>query len=453
MDERKELSPFITRNLVLLTSFSNKNEDEEDNNDQIVGFLDLISRFTYSDIDLKLINFSSHEEQNKINAEEKVLTKEKEEEEDAILISRWIFGYSIISIETNVKNGHSTIVIRKPSGITILKIKPDPIMLPEYINSFHYSSSHVNATTEDLNLSTLKEYFFTPDFFVSEFYNNDLITRSGNNINEHDDIKPTLLCGNDQIVRGINNLDRIPIIEFHKAGIIYIGPNQSKELDILSNTVGSKNYLKFLNKLGYKIDLLNNTENYTGGLDIGSNATDGKFTYFWNDKINQMVFHIITLMPNNFANDEFLYNKKRHVGNNYVNIYYDESGLPFNFNVIKSQFNFINIVISPIVVSSSPYLENNIEETDTKRYYKVKVYRKKLIPAIFSACHFKIISEDKLSIFIRNLVLVCNQFSNVWNISEGKYVSNWSRRVKHIKKLRNLNEKEREKEKGKDNSV
>lgn len=100
---------------------------------------------------------------------------------------------------------------------------------------------------------------------------------------------------------------------------------------------------------------------YVGGLDK-ENGIDGDFAYFWSDELTQLIFHATTLMPTTY-NDKYLLLKKRHIGNNYVNVFFDESGLPFNFNVIRSQFNFINIVISPHTISSNPAANPEISFT------------------------------------------------------------------------------------------
>ncbi|KAK7684605.1 hypothetical protein QCA50_012186 [Cerrena zonata] len=139
-------------------------------------------------------------------------------------------------------------------------------------------------------------------------------------------------------------------------------------------------------------------------------------------------------MPNN-PNDKYFDLKKRHIGNNYVNIYFDESGLPFNFNLIKSQFNFLNVVISPHTITSEFSLSE--EPNNKEKFFKVKTYRREGVPGVFSTCHFKLILESQLAIFIRNLVLILDDFANVWHSSgQSSYVSNWSHRVKQIRLLK-----------------
>jgi len=69
---------------------------------------------------------------------------------------------------------------------------------------------------------------------------------------------------------------------------------------------------------------------YTGGLDI-ENGVDGEFAYYWQDHITQMIFHVATLMP---SNEWFM--KKRHIGNDYVTIVYNDSGDDYRFGITCS---------------------------------------------------------------------------------------------------------------------
>ena len=93
-------------------------------------------------------------------------------------------------------------------------------------------------------------------------------------------------------------------------------------------------------------------ELYTGGLDRSSEHRDGEWVYFddllsrvslvmllltwlsvfWEGDFLQVVFHVTTLMPK--PQDQSLQNKKRHIGNDYVNIIYSDSPLPYEQNTI-----------------------------------------------------------------------------------------------------------------------
>ncbi|CUM62716.1 uncharacterized protein PRCAT00000272001 [Priceomyces carsonii] len=376
MSDRKYLSSFVVKNLILV---SRSETDELD--DQTIAFLDLITRFTYSDMPLIITNPSI----------ETLISEDTH-------VSQFIIGSSILSIETDIFDGNFCIKIRRPTGVTALKGTVDSIK--------GTGSPLINS--------------------------NYILLQLFNNIDPKNSIKPIPLIEDSISIRALSILDRIPTVEFHKIGIMYIRKNQASEHEILGNRVGSRAYQSFLDRVGRLIRLKGCRNYYVGGLDI-ENDVDGEYATFWNSKTMHVVFQVTTMMGLSEADKNFDL-KKRHIGNNYVNIYFDESGLPFNFNVIKSQFNFLNIVISPSALSASALAS---EEYRRRRFFKVKVYRRSGVPAVFASCHFKLISEEKLPFFIRNLAISADQFANAWHPSVAtSHLSNWSHRAKQIKVLK-----------------
>lgn len=60
---------------------------------------------------------------------------------------------------------------------------------------------------------------------------------------------------------------------------------------------------------------------------------------------HQVIFHVATLMPTK-PNDAACTNKKRHIGNNYVTIVYNDSGEDYKMNTIRvTTPSFILIVV------------------------------------------------------------------------------------------------------------
>jgi hypothetical protein len=145
--------------------------------------------------------------------------------------------------------------------------------------------------------------------------------------------------------RAINILDKCPTEELHKIGVIYVGPNQKNEKEILANQKGSSRYENFLETLGEPC-CLKNAKFYTGGLDTESDI-DGEKSLRWKDELTQVIFHISTMMPTR-DNDELQISKKKHIGNDFVIIVYNESGHEYEFNTISGQFNYINIIVTPL---------------------------------------------------------------------------------------------------------
>ncbi|PKU35433.1 tuberin isoform x2 [Limosa lapponica baueri] len=121
----------------------------------------------------------------------------------------------------------------------------------------------------------------------------------------------------------------------------------NNEIAILSNEHGSYRYTEFLTGLGKLIELKDCQPDkiYLGGLDVC--GEDGQFTYCWHDDIMQAIFHIATLMPTKDL-DKYRCDKKRHLGNDFVSIVYNDSGEDFKLGTIKGQFNFVHVIITPL---------------------------------------------------------------------------------------------------------
>lgn len=412
LSERKLLSGFLIKNL--LGSSSSQNPEDHD---ETMAYIDLVSRFTYSDLELEIWQPSKRISDN--NSGGTFGGNIQLSGNSQVSTNSWIIGATIISISTNCITGESDVITRRPTGATNIKIIVND---PELA---------FNKAAEMQGSSMAKP-------LVSA---NHLLLHLYNNLDTHNQSKPIPLIEDPITMRAIAAFDRIPTIEFHKIGLVYIGPNQTQESEILANIAGSRAYQDFLANIGTLVRLENCKEVYVGGLDTES-GSDGEFAIFWKSKIGQLIFHTTTMMPNN-ENDKRLEMKKRHIGNDYVNIYYDELGLPFNFNVIRSQFNFVNIVISPHSINSAAFpvtrananAGGNTRISSNANSFKVKIYRRAGVPGVFACCHFKIISQEQLPVFIKNLATICDQFASVWH-THGEYTTNWAHRYNQIKVLR-----------------
>ena len=234
--------------------------------------------------------------------------------------------------------------------------------------------------------------------------------------------------------RALSGFDRNFTVDSHKVGVIYIGHQQSKEFDILSNVTGSADYSTFMEGLG-SLTKLKDAKFNTQGLDHEFNS-DGEFTYCWRDRLTEIVFHITTMMPTNLEDDPQCTNKKRHIGNDFVNIIFNDSGLPFKFDTFPSAFNYVYIVITPEARAS--FVESRLRPQDPSRLiFKVHVMSRPDFPEISPASEAKLISAANLPAFVRLLALNASVFSLVWaNREGGEHVSSWRNRLREIKRLR-----------------
>lgn len=254
-----------------------------------------------------------------------------------------------------------------------------------------------------------------PSFVFLQLYHSPFF---GNEAN-----KPLLLPKSQLIDRAVKVLDQMPPYDTHKIGVVFVGAGQANnEVSILSNEYGSKRYAQFLTGLGKLIHLkdCDPDQIFLGGLD--QYGDDGEFTYCWHDDIMQAIFHIATLMPNR-ESDRGCCNKKRHIGNDFVVVVYNDSGEDYKLGTIKGQFNFVEVLIKPLDY------ESNL----------VTLQCRKDLEGLVDTSVAKIVSDRNLPLLVRQMALHANMASLVHqcraNPSDA-YASKWLARLRHIKRIR-----------------
>jgi len=230
----------------------------------------------------------------------------------------------------------------------------------------------------------------------------------------------------------VRTFDRMPVIDTHKVGIMYVAPGQTQETEILANTHGSPAYTRFLEGLGRLINLRGQKDVYAGGLDPDE---DGEYAYAWWDDIGQVLYHTATLMPS--EGDDCI-NKKRHIGNDFVRIIWNDSGAPYKFETLTTQFQFVNIVIEPHSRGAIAAFSNNVHENE---YFKVTLQRAPGMTEFTPIGDFKIISAENLPLLVRQLSLLTDWFVSVFQHTEQDTVqvemtTNWRSRLQAIKRFR-----------------
>ncbi|CAO3611300.1 unnamed protein product [Cunninghamella echinulata] len=249
------------------------------------------------------------------------------------------------------------------------------------------------------------------------------------------------LADDESTTRAINTLDRIPVVDFHKIGVIYVAKGQTQEVDILANTYGSPAYVKFLNGLG-TIERLRGRTGNTGGLDR-ENDVDGKYAYFWKDDVTEMVFHVATMMPTQLDRDPRCSGKKRHIGNDYVTIVYfdnDDMTVEYAFDTLPGQFNFINIIVTPFSMSTEKLIPSQAIWGEENTFFKVTMQRRHDMPEMGPISETKLISAQSLPGFIRQISLHANIFAQIFHHfgagGRQEYVSHWKERLRHIRRIK-----------------
>ncbi|XP_026118661.1 tuberin-like isoform X3 [Carassius auratus] len=255
----------------------------------------------------------------------------------------------------------------------------------------------------------------SPSFVFLQLYHSPFFGSEAN--------KPLLLPKTQLIDRAVKVLDQMPPYDTHKIGVVFVGAGQANnEVSILSNEYGSNRYAQFLTGLGKLIHLkdCDPDQIFLGGLD--QYGDDGEFTYCWHDDIMQAIFHIATLMPNR-ESDKGCCNKKRHIGNDFVVVVYNDSGEEYKLGTIKGQFNFVEVLIKPLDY------ESNL----------VTLQCRKDLEGLVDTSVAKIVSDRNLPLLVRQMALHANMASLVHqcraNPSDA-YASKWLARLRHIKRIR-----------------
>ncbi|VDD92868.1 unnamed protein product [Enterobius vermicularis] len=132
-----------------------------------------------------------------------------------------------------------------------------------------------------------------------------------------------------------------------KFGVVFALCDQTTDAQMLSNEHGDEDFARFLELLGKTITL-RNWGNYRGGLDTTTNSTgtESVFTCFAGHEI---MFHVSTMLPYTKDNLQQV-ERKRHVGNDIVNIVFVSGGDAehpnFSPAMWKSQFTHVFAVVT-----------------------------------------------------------------------------------------------------------
>ena len=387
---------WITKNLVS-TDINGKEKIDE----QAQVTLDFMQRVAYADVDE--------------SAADPTFTSERFGE---ILKKRWIVGQSIVTVEQATRGGWAQITKRQPSGTSCYIIR----------EKFTRPPPHQSQLTTD----QMRDARHSDANVVLPSH---LLLQLAGSIPQAAEARPIALPDDEPMRRFIGAFDRNFTVDGHKVGVIYIGENQTQEVEILANIMGSSDYTEFLSGLG-TLTKLKGARFNTQGLDRTNNA-DGEYAFCWRDRVTEIVFHVTTQMPTNLDSDPQCIGKKAHIGNDFVNIVFNNSGLPFRFDTFPSDFNYVNIVITPESRASFVATRLRSEERVENAFYKVQVMSKPGFPEISPAAETKTISLAALPGFIRLLALNASVFSLVWyNRAGGEHVSSWRNRLREINKLR-----------------
>jgi len=156
-----------------------------------------------------------------------------------------------------------------------------------------------------------------------------------------------LLEENPRLIKSLKDLDQLQSREVHKIGLIFVKQGQEDQNSILRNDESSVSDLfsEFMKGIGWMIDLKTH-QGFLGGLDRTS-PSSGKVAPYFADANLEVIFHAPTLMPSKESDPQQI-EKKKHVGNDFVNIVWSEHIRDYKPTTISSQFNDAHVVIYPL---------------------------------------------------------------------------------------------------------
>ena len=407
--ERARHVAWITRELTWKTELGMEEMEQ-----QSMVFLDMMHRTTFSNLG------ETYSAPQFVNANRKVYR------------GSWLVGLSVITAEAVIDEltGRSEcgqFTKRQASGTT---------------HAVYYHNTEDTPSHQVPEIATSSDH--SRELF--DIYPNHMVLQLISTISPVPaPLQPIPLPDDDEFTkRALRLFDATDTVDGHKAAVIFVGEGQTEEQTILRNTSGSEAFEAFLSKLGYKV-VLKDAKFNTQGLDR-QYGTDGSHTHAWRDRVTEIVFHIPTMMPNNLQNDAACSRKKSHIGNDHVKIIFNDSGLSYNTNIFASDFNSVNIVITPeahshrlsLVADRSAIHSSKYEPSDTDKfgYYHVQVFTSERYPEISPAASVKVISACGLPCFVRQLALNASVFCQVWARNMGEYTSSWRFRLQQIIKLR-----------------
>ncbi|KAF8272710.1 hypothetical protein EI94DRAFT_1717755 [Lactarius quietus] len=443
LPDRPKHVTYIARQLLL----ANGGQDEIDEPAEVC--FDWLARYTYASADPRPANSMLSD----------VLMNSGAQHE-SVAEKTWVVGSALVTIRALSRIGWVEVVARRASGLTriLARIENVPWSDREVIRTLYPPKTEESEEAPPPRPDPITGYVWQgsapsqrrkdvaidPSFFalqLSPYTRNTGQRRS----------KVIDTSGLPALFR---TLDRLPVIDTHKVGIMYVALGQTHEREILGNNHGSPAYTRFLEGIGRLINLRGQVDVYAGGLDPDE---DGEYAYAWWNDIGQVLYHTATLMPNH-AHDPHFDSKKRHIGNDLVRIIWNDSGMPYRFDTLATQFQFVNIVIEPhsplgaiATFSTPPRLQHPQPPTGQgsqpqhqhheNEYFRVTVQRAPGMTEFTPIGNFKLISAENLPLLVRQLSLLADWFASVFRETQGDTVqvevqTNWRARLQAIKRFR-----------------
>ncbi|KAK0568748.1 Tuberous sclerosis 2-like protein [Tilletia horrida] len=413
--------------------------------EQTETIFDFLARYTYSDLDarpsksyLGQVVMPNGSGSDRSAREVDKTTKSKS----------WFIGKGLMTVTASKRTGWLNVVIRRPSGTTSLLVKTENAGvsalledggIAQLLETLQKRAKDANSGVKEgeagvdaaAEAASLSQTLISPTFAAPDPSHIALQMSTYPDLVR--DTTPIPAPVDNNIDRLIRNVDFVPVVDLHKLSVLWVGPGQKTEQAILGNRQGSPAFMQFMSGLGELFTLKDRMDLPTS-LDR-TNGTHGKYAYMWSDHITQVFYHTATLMPN-LEHDPTFTNKKALIGNDPVHIVFNESGDEYRFDTIPSQFNSINIVISP-TYKGGTNLGAVLPDDDT--FYRVSLQRQVGLPDFSPIGDGQLISANALPDFVRILAINSNLMAQIYNATGDTmtpYQSNWVARLRYFARFR-----------------
>jgi len=196
------------------------------------------------------------------------------------------------------------------------------------------------------------------------------------------------ITDDSKLRRSIKLLDRNhPPRDCHKIGVIYVAEGQNDQRQILRNfwVKDDLKYQMFLNGLGWEVEMISHP-GFVGGLD--RRGTTGRFSRYFSDATVEVMFHVVTLMPTKESDIQQIH-KKRHVGNDHVQIVFCNDKREYRPKTITSQFNDAHVVIYPL----------------DSGMYRIQIHKKEFMPGFGPLKDGMVVGPELLGPLVRQTAL------------------------------------------------
>ncbi|XP_055335295.1 ral GTPase-activating protein subunit alpha-1-like isoform X2 [Paramacrobiotus metropolitanus] len=198
-----------------------------------------------------------------------------------------------------------------------------------------------------------------------------------------------LMKRTDGMFRDLKLLDRRPNRDFQKIAVIYVARGQEDKMSIMTNNYGSEAYERFINRLGWNVDLADH-KGFRGGLP--HNSWQFNSAVYFASATMEVIFHVATRVGALTTEDHT--SKMKHIGNDEVQIVWSDHYRDYDRKILPTQFGDVIICIYP---------------TEPVGLYRIQIIRRENIPPFGPLYDGAIVDEENLAGLVRNTALNAGQ--------------------------------------------